>query len=111
LSDCHFFIVPSKSPENVKAVGSGADNIIVTWNSLVDNNGAIIGYKVYYQMTKVQGSLVVNTTATNTTKVLLKGLQQATEYKITVSALTRVGEGPKSRSAYVTTGRLEKINK
>lgn len=95
--------MPSKAPSDVKAISIDPTSIIVSWMSLNDINGVIIGYNVHYQTTRGSGSNVVFGKA-NKTKIHIKKLIQVTEYRVTVAALTKVGEGPKSRTIYVTTG-------
>ena len=92
---------PSKAPENVTAVQSGATSMTVTWEPVppTDRNGIITGYTVYYRavsghinnanefMIRVNGSV---------TRSEVSNLEEHVTYNVSVSANTSVGEGPRS---------------
>ena len=101
-------VEPSRAPENVTALQDGAKRIRVTWKPVVraDRNGNITGYTVYYRAVEgyyvnvAEQSLKVNASVT---KVELSQLEEYVTYNVSVSANTRVGEGPRSKGVLETT--------
>ncbi|XP_038069656.1 protein sidekick-2-like isoform X2 [Patiria miniata] len=98
--------VPSSGPANVAASATGAFVIDVTWGSVpkIDQNGAILGYKVLYHITtspSEQQTLDVPGEASMSSQ--LTGLRGYTRYTLSVLAYTRMGDGVASSPVEVET--------
>ena len=85
----------------------------MTWEApdLVDHNGVIVNYTIYYQ--SVGEDFLDNILRTErvgfaATEAVLTGLKEYVEYNISVSASTSAGEGP--RSSFVITRTAEAGN-
>uniref|UniRef100_A0A671F9A5 Sidekick cell adhesion molecule 1 n=1 Tax=Rhinolophus ferrumequinum TaxID=59479 RepID=A0A671F9A5_RHIFE len=83
--------VPSAAPENVSAVAVSSTQILLTWASVPeqDQNGLILGYKVYVDAEP--RSHVVR--GNHSQSALLAGLRKFVLYELQVLAFTRIGNG------------------
>uniref|UniRef100_A0A8C4MT64 Sidekick cell adhesion molecule 1 n=1 Tax=Equus asinus TaxID=9793 RepID=A0A8C4MT64_EQUAS len=83
--------VPSAAPENVSAEAVSSTQILLTWASVPeqDQNGLILGYKVY--LDPEPRSHVVR--GNHTQSALLAGLRKFVLYELQVLAFTRIGNG------------------
>jgi len=98
-------IGPSASPANLRAYIRNATSIFVEWANVPasDQNGVILSYTVTY-MTLPNGSPQTKLLSTLTNEVILTGLNENTNYSITVFASTAVGDGNMSLPVIVRTG-------
>ena len=101
---------PMRPPEEVAATATSSKNITVSWNPVTadDRNGIIKGYIVNYQALP-GGDIIPKfrniTSAQQNEKqtVILKNLNEFTNYSITVLAFTIIGNGPASSAQVVET--------
>lgn len=84
-------------PPNVSAVVNSTTEITVYWMEVpaFDRNGIILLYEVLYRSTLDQ-TQSLNTTDSSTFTLLLSGLEEFSEYNITVRAYTEAGAGEES---------------
>ena len=85
----------------------------MTWEApdLVDHNGVIVNYTIYYK--SVSEDFLDNISRTErvgfpATEAVLTGLKEYVEYNISVSASTSAGEGPRSAPVIVRTAEAGK---
>lgn len=87
--------MPSHAPVNLRAHNMSSTSLLVAWEPLPGDhvNGILLGYKVAY---KKQGGIHENRQNTSTTLnfTVLSGLEKFTAFEVTVSAFTRIGDGP-----------------
>ena len=90
----HFYysVVPAP-PQNVRVASVSPYAVEVQWNTPTTPNGVLIYYSVYYNGTLVAtvNSLLMS--------YLIHGLSPYEQVSISVSASTKIGEGPKSVEA------------
>ncbi|XP_030646363.1 LOW QUALITY PROTEIN: protein sidekick-1 [Chanos chanos] len=94
--------VPSGSPENVTAEAMSSTRILVTWGPVPEQeqNGNILGYKVFYKEKDSGSEPQVHVVKGNLTQsALLRGLRKYVQYEIRVLAFTRIGDGELSNPA------------
>ncbi|XP_048405543.2 phosphatidylinositol phosphatase PTPRQ isoform X2 [Stegostoma tigrinum] len=80
--------VPGSPPQSVKTNQLSATTVLLSWKPPLEPNGVILYYTIYVWSTTTQ--LVLNETETS---VLLKNLDNNTEYYAFVTASTRLGDG------------------
>ncbi|XP_071796641.1 protein sidekick-2-like isoform X2 [Asterias amurensis] len=98
--------VPSSGPINVAAQATGATTITVTWGPVpkIDQNGAILGYKVLYMYQQSNsGTEVLDVPGEDASTGMVTGLRGYTSYTLTVLAYTRMGDGTSSQAVIVET--------
>lgn len=101
----HIITEPTDSPKNVRGHNTSSTSIFVQWNEIPlagDRNGIILSYTVEYTALPSESpqTKVVNAP---TTQANLTGLNEYTEYRISVSASTIKGSGPKSEKVDIFT--------
>ena len=99
----HFYTEPSAAPVNVRGHNTSSTSILVQWGNVPaeDRNGKILSYTVTYKVGEGDAlTKVVNAPATQTT---LSGLNEHTEYSITVFASTSKGGGTANEPAIKVT--------
>ena len=98
-------IGPSASPANLRAYIRNATSIFVEWGNVpaADQNGVILSYTVTY-MALPNGSPQTKLLSALTNEVILTGLNENTNYSITVFASTAMGDGNMSLPVIVRTG-------
>ncbi|XP_053355831.1 phosphatidylinositol phosphatase PTPRQ [Clarias gariepinus] len=95
--------VPS-SVQDVSYENISSTSIFVSWNPPLNPNGKITHYTVYvHHLTGHQ----VQHRVTNTTSVVLTGLDKYTQYKVRVAASTAAGESPGSDEDNISVLTLE----
>ena len=103
---CPFFpfIEPNAPPGNLQGYLGNSTSIVVEWGSVpaADQNGIILRYTVTY-MALPDGSPLDETVNAPTTQVTLTGLNEYTNYSITVFASTVKGDGNMSVPVVVFT--------
>ena len=83
--------VPSDSPVNVTVTAISPFAVVIEWRPPTTPNGIIVNYTVYANNGII---VIVNGSQTN---YLYRGLSPYEEVNISVSASTKIGEGPRSR--------------
>lgn len=108
---CACFSVPSRAPPNVRLSNLDVHDIKVQWDPLPEQyaNGQLLGYRVScyenYDIYSWRFKLkTVANTSRNAHTVTMRGLKEATFYRISVAAFTSKGVGPRSYSN-ITTGK------
>ena len=99
---CCFSTEPSAPPSNVSAYSENSTSIFVSWGDVPfsDQNGVIVNYTVTALPSGPTKTKVVTTSANQAT---LTGLNEYTNYSITVFASTSKGGGNKSTPIVVIT--------
>ncbi|XP_017320619.3 phosphatidylinositol phosphatase PTPRQ isoform X1 [Ictalurus punctatus] len=95
--------VPS-SVQDVSYANISSTSIFVSWNPPLNPNGKITHYTIYIfnlHSNKVQQQV------TNTTSIILTGLDKYTQYKVRVAASTAAGESPASDEDNISVLTLE----
>ena len=103
IINLQIFTAPSAPPVNVRGHNTSSTSILVQWGNVPaeDRNGKILCYTVSYRVGEgVPLTKVVNAPATQTT---LTGLNEYTEYSITVFANTSKGGGKSNEPAVKVT--------
>ena len=101
---------PNAPPSNVQGHNASSTSIFVQWNSVpaADQNGVILSYTVTYK-TIPGGSPQTKVVSAPLTEVTLKGLNEYTNYSITVFASTVKGGGRISVPIFVITDEDSKL--
>ncbi|KAM7409593.1 hypothetical protein PAMA_001195 [Pampus argenteus] len=96
---------PSAPPQDIKCSSTSSTTLLVSWRPppLKSQNGDLVGYKVRYQVVGLSedgsddGEAMEEPTVPVTeVQVQLQRLEKWTQYRITVSAVNVIGEGPES---------------
>ncbi|XP_063351145.1 receptor-type tyrosine-protein phosphatase S isoform X1 [Pelmatolapia mariae] len=96
---------PSAPPQEVKCSSTSSTTLLVSWRPppLESQNGALVGYRVRYQVVgQSEGAgdneepLEEPMVPATEEQVLLQRLEKWTQYRVTVSASTVIGPGPES---------------
>ena len=98
------FTEPNAPPNNVQGENTSSNSILVQWGNVpaADQNGVIVSYTVTYKALP-DGSPQRNLVSAPTTQVTLTGLNEYTNYSITVFASTIKGNGNMSEPVVVIT--------
>ena len=103
-------VEPNAPPSNIKGYNTSSTSIFVQWGNVpaADQNGVILSYTVTY---KAFPNGIPQTTVVNppTTEVTLTGLNEYTNYSITVFASTAKGDGNVSEPIIVITDEDSKL--
>ena len=88
------FTEPNASPTNVQGHNTSSTSILVQWDNVpvLGQNGIVLSYTVTYKALH-DGSLQSKEVGAPTTQVTLTGLNEYTNYSITVFASTVKGAG------------------
>ncbi len=98
---------PPSPPVNVAAdPGSGAGEIVVSWDSPVDDGGLPVTNYTIYRSTESGGTFSLVETIGDETSFVDEGLTKNTMYHYRVTATNDVEEGPQSEEAQATTHTL-----
>ncbi len=91
--------MPSSSPNDVNTISVSSTEIRVTWQEVeaIDRNGNITHYEVMYNG-KFDDMNQSNFTDGNIQNFTITGLDEFSEYNISVRAYTSVGPGPYSQA-------------
>ena len=105
-----FLTEPSASPANVTANVLNSTSILVSWGQvpLLDQNGVILSYTVTYTSSR-SGSAKTKIVTAPANQTTLTGLNEHTEYSITVFASTSKGGGTKSAPIVIITDEDSKF--
>ena len=95
---------PNAPPSNVKALNTSSTSILVQWGDVppADQNGIILRYTVTYKALP-DGSQQTKVVDAPTTETTLTGINEFTNYSITVFASTVKGDGNASVPIIVIT--------
>ena len=98
------FTEPNAPPNNVQGENTSSNSILVQWGNVpaADQNGVIVSYTVTYKALP-DGSPQRKVVSARTTQVTLTGLNEYTNYSITVFASTIKGNGNMSEPVVVIT--------
>ena len=105
-----FFTAPSAAPVSLQGHSKSSTSIFVTWGQVPPSkqNGVILNYTVSYKEAS-HGSARTVTVDEPTNSITLKGLNEYTNYSITVFASTIKGAGIVSAPIFVITDEGSKI--
>ena len=100
--------IPEEEPGNVACVALNSQSLQITWQppSPERRNGALRGYRIFYEHVDHDLTTLDRETASKTTSeltLLLSGLQKFTNYSVQVLAFTAVGDGIRSTPLVCTT--------
>ena len=103
--------VPSASPVNVRGHNTSSTSIFVQWDNVPadDQNGVILSFTVNYRALPY-GSLQTQVENAPTRQAILTGLDEYTNYSITVFASTSKGGGNVSAPVIVITDEDSKLS-
>ena len=98
------FAEPNASPSNVKGHNTSSTSIFVQWSNVpaADENGVILSYTITYKALP-DGSPQTKVVSAPRTEATLTGLNEFTNYSITVFASTVKGDGNVSEAVIVIT--------
>ena len=101
---------PNAPPDNVSGHVASSTSIFVRWEQVPpsEQNGVILRYTVTYKALP-RGSTQTNGATAPTTQITLTGLNEHTNYSITVFASTSKGGGNKSTPIVVITDEDSKF--
>ena len=104
-----YILEPDGAPQNITAVNKTSTSILVTWDEVPNDrrHGLILNYEVGWTST---ASYVTNSkeVQASTQYLEITGLEQNTNYTITVMASTSKGYGPASEPIFVATDQDSK---
>ena len=105
------FTEPNAPPVNVRGHNTSSTSILVQWGEVpaADQNGIILSYTVTYKALPNGNEQSENVTAP-TTQATLTGLNEYTNYSISVFASTAKGAGNASAPIMVITDEDSKYN-
>ena len=105
---CCFLTEPNAPPSNVTGHNASSTSIFVSWGQVpfLDQNGVIVSYTVTWLPNGPAETKTVLAPATQTT---LTGLNEYTDYSITVFASTSKGAGNQSTPIVVITDEDSKF--
>ena len=106
-----FITGPNASPSYVQGHNTSSTSILVQWREVpeADQNGVILSYTVTYKAL-LDGSPQTKIVSAPTTQVTLTGLNEYTNYSITVFASTIRGGGLVSDPTFVVTAQDSKFH-
>jgi len=98
------FAEPNAPPSNVKGHNTSSTSIFVQWSNVpaADQNGVILSYTITYKALP-GGSPQTKVVSAPRTQATLTGLNEFTNYSITVFASTVKGDGNVSEPVIVIT--------
>ena len=101
---CYFLTEPSAPPSNVNAHSESSTSIFVSWGQVPfpDQNGVIVNYTVTYRCLP-SGPAKTRNVSAPVSQTTLTGLNEFTNYSITVFASTSKGGGNESTPIVVIT--------
>ena len=105
------FTEPNAAPFNVQGENTSSTTILVHWSNVptADQNGVILSYTVTYNALP-DGSPQTKVVSAATTQLTLTGLNEYTNYSVTVFASTIKGNGNASLPIFVITDDDSKFN-
>ena len=107
-----FFLEPSAAPVSLQGHNESSTSIFVTWGPvpLSEQNGVILNYTVSYkEASNGSAQTVLVTVDEPNNSTTLKGLNEYTNYSITVFASTIKGAGIVSAPVFVITDEDSKF--
>ena len=105
-----FFTEPNASPTNVQGHNTSSTSILVQWGNVpvLGQNGIVLSYTVTYKALP-DGSPQTKVVSAPTTQATLMGLNEYTNYSITVFAATVKGGGIRSPPIFAITDQDSKF--
>ena len=106
-----FTTEPNAPPTNITGYKTSSTSIFVDWGDVpsADQNGIILSYTVNYIAVEPQGNTMTEVVDAPTTQATLRGLNEYTNYSITVFASTSKGRGNFSEPIIVITDEDSKF--
>ena len=105
------FTVPGE-PKKVRVEAINSTALFVEWRppEARKTNGIIRGYYVYYVEINEKGEVrgqerVEDTGDGNRNEAVITGLKAQTRYHVSVAGYTRKGDGKRSKTKFITTGK------
>ena len=89
--------VPFDSPRNITATVVSPFAIAISWSPPLTPNGIIVNYTIY------SNNIAVRNVDSSQLNYLLEGFSPGEQVSISVSASTRIGEGPRSEDQTINT--------
>ena len=109
---CYFNAEPNAPPGDVRGRNESSKKIFVQWDQVpdADQNGVILSYTVTYRALLPDGPHQTQQVTAPTRSATLTGLNEYTNYSITVFASTIKGDGNKSDPITVITDEDSKFS-
>ena len=106
-----FSTVPNAPPSAIQGYNTSSTSIFVDWGDVPqpDQNGIIRSYTVTYKALEPNGKTETQFVPASTTQATLTGLNEYTNYSITVFASTSKGRGNISEPIIVITDEDSKL--
>ena len=103
-------LIPSSGPGNLSVSVVNATSVLISWAPLPcpslsqqqQQNKQITSYTLTYYGLELDRDKVTRVFSSTTESVLVTGLEEATNYRIELSASTSAGAGPRSYSSVYT---------
>ena len=111
IFQCYFLTAPNAPPDDISGYNTSSTSIFVDWSDvpLPDRNGIIRSYTVSYTALEPNGATKTQFVPAPTTQATLTGLNEYTNYSITVFASTSKGPGNISEPKIVITDEDSKL--
>ena len=95
------FTVP-EAPADVKALVNGTQAILVSWSPPTQMNGLLLPYALYWRENGSEAEPKKDKVSSHQTSFEVFGLEMNKSYEFWVTASTKFGESPKSKSVIAT---------
>ena len=111
IFQCYFLTAPNAPPADISGYNPSSTSIFVDWRDVPepDQNGIIRFYTVTYTALEPNGTTETQFVPAPTTQATLTGLNEYTNYSITVFASTSKGSGNISEPIIVITDEDSKL--
>ena len=105
MQSSEFILVPSTAPSSLSCSSVSSTKVYVSWAGLEERefNGVSQGYAVYVRALLEWSVGETVRLASRDTELSVEQLEKYQNYTVQVSAVTRVGEGGRSRAVYCRT--------
>ena len=111
IFQCYFLTAPNAPPADISGYNTSSTSIFVDWGDVPqpDQNGIIRFYTVTYTALEPNGRTETQFVPAPTTQATLTGLNEYTNYSITLFASTSKGRGNISHPIIVITDEDSKL--
>ena len=111
IFQCYFLTAPNAPPADISGYNTSSTSIFVDWGDVPqpDRNGIIRSYTVTYTELEPNGTTKTQFVLAPSTQTTLTGLNEYTNYRITVFASTSKGRGNISEPIIVITDEDSKL--
>ena len=101
---CSYFVViavvlrPCSAPGNLSGVVVNSTSVLVSWTPLPvsEQNGALTNYRLTYSGVELDREEVIHILSSTALTYNVTGLEEGTEYRVSLAALTSAGAGPET---------------